>query len=155
MNIYDRMKELGIALPTPPKKGGKYATVKLFSENLLYVSGIGPALNGQDIFLGKVGAEVCIEEGKQAARYALLNLLSAVEANIGDLNRIKSFVKILSFVSSNDGFFEQPAIMDAATEMLGNIFGEQVGIPARSAIGVNVLPGNIPVEIEAIIELKQ
>lgn len=84
----------------------------------------------------------------------MLNLLAAFKRDIGSLDEIQSFVKMLALVSSENDFFEQPAVANGATDLLAEIFGEEIGLPARSAIGVNVLPGDIPVEIELLIELK-
>ncbi|MDO5377900.1 MAG: RidA family protein [Clostridia bacterium] len=152
MDVYQRMKELGCVLPPPPAKGGAYASVKPFGERLIYVSGCGPVLD--KAISGKLGREIDIETGMTCARNSMLNVLSAVQREIGDLNRIKSVVKILCFVNSADDFDQQPVVANGATLLLAELFGEQAGLPARSAIGVNVLPGNIPVEIEAIFELK-
>lgn len=152
MDVYRRMKELGFELPTPPAKGGAYASVKPFGERMIYVSGCGPMIDKE--ITGKLGREIDIETGMACARNSMLNVLSVVQREIGDLNRIGNVVKILCFVNSADDFYQQPAVANGATLMLEALFGEEVGLPSRSAVGVNVLPGNIPVEIEAIFELK-
>ncbi len=153
MNVYDRIKELGITLPQPPSKAGMYTQCVEFGQNLAYVSGCGPDLNGVEVIKGKLG-EMSIEEGQEAARCCALNALSILHRDLGDLNRIKRFVKALCFVASLDNFYEQPKVANGASQLLRDIFGHEEGVPARSAIGVNVLPGNIPVEIEYLIEVE-
>jgi len=153
MNVYDNLEKLGLVLPEAPVLGGIYVQTKCFGNELYYVSGTGP--NTKDTkFTGKLGSELSLEQGQDAARYAALNLLAVLNKNIGDLNKIKSFVKLLCFVASENDFYEQPEVSNAASQLLIDVFGETVGRATRSAIGVNVLPGNIPFEIEAIIELK-
>lgn len=152
MDIYEKLKSLNITLPPPPAKGGAYQSVKAFGNSLAYVSGCGPKVD-TDI-VGRLGREITLEQGASCARACMLNVLSAIERFTGDLNRIQSVVKITCFVSSADNFFDQPAVANGATNLLAELFGEEAGLPSRSAIGVNVLPGNIPVEIEALFELK-
>lgn len=151
MDVYDNLKALGIELPPPPQKGGVYVPVKVFNGNLLYFSGCGPNI-GEKKFIGKLGETVSLEEGQLACRNCILNILSAIQAEIKDLNRIKSFVKILVFVASSPDFYSQPAVANGATKLLVDIFGEKIGLPTRSAIATNVLPDNIAVEIEGIVE---
>ncbi len=149
-----RIRELGFELPTAPAKGGIYTPCKEFCQGkLAYVSGCGPAVSGQNI-TGKAGAEVDFDEASQAAVNCLLNVLAVLKAQLGDLSRIKSFVKMLVFVASSNDFYDQPKVANAATGLLAEIFGEEIGCPSRSAIGVNVLPGNITVEIEMLVELE-
>ena len=154
MCVYDKLKSLGITLPTAPPKGGVYVPVREFGNSLVYVSGNGPDINGEPYKRGKLGKELTLEEGKEAARLCALNILASLHSQIGDLNRIKSFVKVLGLVASTDEFFEQPQVMNGATELFEAVFGSEVGLAARSAIGTNVLPGNIPVEVELLLELK-
>ncbi len=153
MDVYENIKKAGIELPAPPSPAGIYNPVREFSDKLLYTSGIGPIKDGKAAVTGKLGGELDISQGQDAARVTILNLLSAVQVVIGDLNKIKRIVKVLGFVASTDDFFDQPKVMNAASQILIDIFGEEKGKAARSAIGVNVLPMNIPVEIEAVIEL--
>lgn len=149
-----RIRELGLTLPEAPAKGGVYTPCKEFCQGkLAYVSGCGPAINGQNI-TGKAGGEVGFEEASQAAVNCLLNVLAVLKAKLGDLSRIRSFVKMLVFVASSNDFYDQPKVANAATGLLTEIFGEEAGCPSRSAIGVNVLPGNITVEIEVLVEVE-
>jgi len=154
VSIEQKMNELNINLPEVPKAAGIYSQYRSFGENFVYISGCGTAINGQDTYLGKLGRDLTIEEGQHAARNCMLNALAILKANLGSLDKIKSFIKVLGFVASTDNFYDQPKVVNGATKFLSDIFGEQVGVGARSAIGTNVLPGNIPVEIELLLELK-
>ena len=153
MNVYDKLKELQVTLPAAPAKGGLYSPCQEFGNRLVYVSGCGPVI-GDQICSGKLGKEYTTEEGKELAKASMLNVLSVLEANIGDLNKVKRAIKILVFVASEDTFTEQPMVANGGSALLGELFGME-NLPARSAIGVNVLPGNIPVETEAIFELEE
>jgi len=152
MDVYERMKELGVTLPKAPAKGGVYAPIKQFGQGLVYVSGCGPNIAEQ--YKGKLGREFTIEQGQKFARNCMLNVLAVLEANIGDLRKIKNCVKILALVSSADDFFDQPAVANGGSQLLIDLFGPEIGTPSRSAIGVNALPSNMPVEIEGLFELS-
>ena len=154
MDVNQRMKEKGIVIPSSPAPGGIYTPAREFGEKLVYSSGCGPQVNGIPVHVGKVGAEVSFSQAQEAAKACMLNVLSVLKAQIGDLNRVKRVVKTLAFVASANDFTDQPAVINAASQLLLDIFGEEAGKGARSAIGVNVLPGNIPVEIEVLFELK-
>lgn len=140
------------SLPPLPQAGGSYLLVKPFGERLLYVSGCGPNTDAQ-VYTGRLGEEISADEGYEAARSCIRNLLSAVQDCIGNLGRIKSFVKLTVFVASSQGFYEQSLVANGATDLLRQLFGDDIGLPARSAIGVYSLPHNIPVEVEALVEL--
>ena len=152
MDIYARLKELSLELPELPPRGGIYKPVKQVG-NMLYVSGQGATIKGVPAIVGHVGAERTIEEGQDAARLCTMNCLSTLHDYLGDLNRIKSLVKTLGFVASAPGFNAQPKVIDGASKLLMDIFGEANGVGARSAIGTNELPGGITVEIEFIFEI--
>ncbi len=151
MRIERILEEKGIVLPDMPPLAGKYKRVTHVGT-LAFVSGQGPIVEGSAAVKGRLGESVTIEEGQHAARLCALNALSVLKSHLGDLDRIKQFVKILGFVSSAQGFTEQPTVMDGASLLLEELFGEE-GIAARSAIGTNQLPGDIPVEIEFIVEI--
>ena len=153
MDVYERMKELGVELPPPLPAGGLYQPA-LQVGDLVYVSGQGSFLKDGVTYDGKVGAERTIEEGQAAARLCVLNALSAVQARIGDLNKIERIVKLLGFVASAPGFNSQPAVMNGASQLLADIFGPDNGVAARSAIGTNELPLNLTVEVEFLFKLK-
>lgn len=151
MKIDERLASLNIELPafSPPR--ALYVPVKQ-TGNQLYVSGQVPFAGGQPKFTGKVGAERPIEYAQDAARLCVLNMLAAVKAHVGDLERISNVVKITGFVNSEVGFDKQHLVMNAASQLLMDIFGE-AGAHARSAIGVNMLPFDVTVEVEGIFEV--
>lgn len=151
MNATEKLEKMGIELPPAPPKGGIYKPVRKVG-NMLYVSGQGATRNGVPIMEGKVGAECTLEQGQEAARVCTLNALAALKDFLGDLNEIKSVVKTLGFVASAPNFNSQPQVINGSSQLLKDIWGED-GVGARSAIGVNELPGNIPVEIEFIFEV--
>lgn len=150
--IEDRLKELGYVLPAPPPKLANYVSCVLVND-ILYTSGAGCYVEEKPLFLGRLGEEVTIEQGYEAAKITVLNLLSIVKEEIGDLDRMDRFVKLLGFVSSAPDFYEQPRIINGASDFLIEIMGEK-GKHARSAVGTSVLPFNNPIEIEAIIKIK-
>ena len=152
MDVYERMKGLGISLPKAPTKGGVYAQMKQFGSGLVYVSGCGPSM--AEPIKGKVGKDFDIAQGQGFARNCMLNVLAVLEANIGDLRKIKNCVKILTMVASTDDFFDQPAVANGGSQLLIDLFGPEIGMPSRSAIGVNALPFNIPVETEGLFEIE-
>ena len=152
MNVYEKLKKLGLELPMAPSKGGVYTPCKRFGEGLAYISGCGPIIDGEQI-AGKLGCDFSVEEGQKYAQQCMLNVLSVLEAKIGDLNKVQDVVKILVFVASADDFYQQPQVANGASNLLVALFGDEIGAPTRSAIGLNVLPGNIPVEIEAIFQI--
>lgn len=153
MDVYENLKKLNIQLPTITAPKYIYELCKR-SGNHLYISGQGPIINGDVMYKGKLGKEITIEEGKKAAELCVLNCLSIVENSIGDLNKIKSVVKLLGFVSSAPSFNDQPEVINGASQLLIDILGDR-GRHARSAIGVNELPLNIAVEIEMIVEIEE
>lgn len=153
MNVYDKLKEMNLEIPQAPPKGGVYSPCQEFGDNLVYISGCGPVV-GTELITGKLGQDFTTEQGKEFSRNAMLNALAVLQAQVGDLNKVKRAVKILTFVASDDSFYEQPAVANGGSELLAALFGAD-RVPARSAIGVNVLPGNIPVETEAIFEIGE
>ena len=150
-DVYERLKELGHELPVQPPKGGIYKPARLLG-NALYVSGQGATVAGVPEITGKIGVDRTIEEGQAAARLCVMNALSTLHSELGDLNKIRGLVKLLGFVQSAPQFSMQPKVIDGASALLRDIWGED-GVGARSAIGVNELPGNISVEIEFIFEV--
>jgi len=152
MDIYGKLKELGITLPQTAKVMGLYVPVKIVG-NMVYVSGQGPMVDGKPICTGKVGKDVTIEQAQAAAKQIAINTLAALHEYVGDLNRIKTVVKVLGFVASADGFTEQPSVMNGFSQVFIDVFGEN-GRHARSAIGTNELPSNISVEIESAFYIE-
>jgi len=154
VRLDEALRKHGLLMPNPPAKGGMYEPAKDFGENFCYLSGCTPSFNGEAKWRGKLGAQISLEEGQQAAKLCALNLLANIQAAYGSLERVKRIAKMLVLVAGTDTFYEQPKVANGASELLVDIFGEEIGLCARSAIGVNALPGNAPVEIELLIELK-
>ena len=152
MDVYENIDKLGLVLPDPPKIGGVYLPAKQVG-NLLYLSGVGPVIDGKPIFTGKIGNNLTLEQGREAAQVVVLNMLSIIQNKLGDLNEVTGVIKILGWVASASNFNRQPEVINAASQLLVDIFGMD-GQHSRSAIGVNVLPGNIPVEIEGIFQVR-
>lgn len=155
LNLENALAKYGLVLPNPPPKGGVYEPVKEFGDGLYYLSGCGPVFNGEQRFTGKLGAEFTVEQGQEAARYCMLNLLANLKFRIGDLNKVKRIVKMLCFVAGTADFYDQPLVANGGSQLLVDIFGEDRGCCARSAVGMNALPGNIPVEIELLVEVDK
>ena len=151
MSAEQRLKELGLTLPQPPKPVANYVPAVRIG-NLLFVSGHGPFNDGKTKISGKVGQELTIEEGYQVARNVALNCLATIKNTIGDLDKVKRVVKLLGMVNCTEDFKEQPKVMNGCSDLLVAIFGEN-GRHARSAVGMQALPNRIPVEIEMILEV--
>ncbi|MDR0400984.1 MAG: RidA family protein [Treponema sp.] len=154
INLQKALERQGLVMPEPPARGGIYEPAREFGDNLFYLSGCGPVFNGDLRFRGKLGVELSVEQGQEAARYCVLNLLANLKARIGDLDRVKRIVKMLCFVAGADSFYDQPQVANGGSQLLVDIFGEERGRCARSAVGMNALPGNIPVEIELLVEVE-
>lgn len=150
--IEARLKELGVVLPEPPSPAAVYVPAITFG-NYVYTSGNDCRIDGKFMYEGKLGKDLTIEQGQEASRQTMINLLAVLKNHLGDLDRIKQIVKLLAFVNSAPGFVEQPYVINGASEFLEEVFGEK-GKHARSAIGTSELPFNIPVEIEMIVEIK-
>ena len=147
-----KLEALGLTLPPVSAPIGSYVTCKRQGD-LLYLSGAGPIVQGEVLYKGKVGAEITPDVGYEAAKVSALNLIAALKAELGDLSKVKSIVKLLGLVACADGFYGQPGVINGASDLLFEVFGEK-GRHARSAIGVFSLPMNIPVEIEMIVETE-
>ena len=154
MDIYEKLSQKGINIGVGPKPKGLYHPTLLTKDRLLYTSGTGPRKNEEPLYVGKVGDDVTMEEAKECAQLCIINILGHVQNELGDLNRVERVVKVLGFVASSDNFYGQTQVMNAASELLYDIFGEN-GIGTRSAIGVRCLPQNMPVEIEAVFQIRQ
>ncbi len=150
-----RLQELGITLPPPPKSIAKYKpTVQV--GNMLYVSGHGPAkIEGKPVpLLGKLGTKLNLEQGKESARLVGISILATVRSALGSLDKIQRLVKTLGMVNSAPDFLDQPLVINGFSELMAQVFGEDAGVGARIAVGMGALPGDIPVEVECIFELK-
>jgi enamine deaminase RidA (YjgF/YER057c/UK114 family) len=149
-NASDRLAELGITLPSVPTPAGAYIPARRVGD-LVYTSGQVPMVDGKPAALGKLGAEIDAEEGYRLARICALNALAAVDALVG-IDSVSGVVKVLGFVASASGFTGQPGVVNGASDLLGEIFGE-TGRHARSAVGVAELPLGVPVEVELIVQV--
>ncbi len=146
----DRLAELAITIPSVAKPVAAYVPA-VIAGNLVYTSGQLPSVEGKLAVTGKVGAEVDAETAKAMARICVLNGLAAAKNVLGSLDRITRVVKVVGFVASDPSFTGQPGVINGASELLGEIFGD-AGIHARSAVGVAVLPLDAPVEVEFLFE---
>lgn len=153
MSAETRIEELGLKLPPPPPPGGVYKPVVTVG-NIAYVSGHGPLTDDGNYITGRVGEDLDLEAGQAAARQTGLALLATMHAQLGSLNRVKRIVKTLALVNSTNDFCQQPQVINGYSELMRDVFGDDAGVGARSALATNVLPGGIPVEIEVIIELS-
>lgn len=152
MSAESRLKELGIQLPAATKPLGAYRPV-VISGNQAFTSGHGPLAADGTFIEGVVGDSLTKEQGYEAARFAGIVMLSSLQAELGSLDRIKRVVKVLGMVNSTADFVDQPAVINGCSELFRDVFGEENGIGARSAVGVASLPAGWCVEIEAIFEI--
>lgn len=153
MSAEQRLQQLHLELPPAPKPAGVYKPVVIVG-NLAYVSGHGPLLPDGKMLTGRVGADVDLAGGQKAARQVGLAILASLRAHLGSLDRVKRLVKLLGLVNSTNDFTQQPAVMNGCSELFRDIWGDDLGVGTRSALGTNVLPGNITVEVEALFELN-
>jgi enamine deaminase RidA (YjgF/YER057c/UK114 family) len=149
---YDRLAALGIALPPPPPPVANFVT-HVIEGKLMFLSGQGPTLPDGSQHRGKVGGDVTAEAAYEHARLTGINLIAVMEAALGDLTRIRRIVKVLGMVNATPDFADHPAVMNGCSDLFNAIFADR-GIHARSAVGFGSLPGQITVEIEAIVALE-
>src|SRR5688500_3784877 len=147
-----RLREAGIELPPTPRAVANYVGA-VRSGNLVFLAGQGPIAQGKALMTGKVGAEVSEQEGYRAARLSTLNLLSALRAEVGSLDRVRRVVKVTGWVNSAPGFTRQSFVMNGASDLLVQVFGD-AGRHARTSVSANELPLNIPGEIEMVVEVS-
>lgn len=152
MHIEEKIKSLGLVLSPPPAPAGNYIGAVTFGK-LVYLAGHGPSDADGNYRKGKVPTAVSIDEAYDAARLVGLNMLSTLKTEIGDLDRVRRFVKVLGMVNAEPEFEQQPKVINGFSDLMVEIFGD-AGCCARSAVGMGSLPFQIPVEIEAIVELK-
>lgn len=150
--IEQKLQELGITLPIPGEPKFSYIPCNQ-TGNLVYTSGQDCRIDGELMYTGKLGPDLTIEQGQEAARQTIINCLAVIKAHLGDLDRVVKIVKLLGFVNSAPGFADQPYVMNGASDLLVEVFGEN-GKHARSAIGTSELPFHTPVEIELIVEVR-
>lgn len=152
MNIEQKLLELNIVLPEPPPPVAAYVP-GIISGNMVYVSGQLPSREGKLQYTGKLGLDLDTQSGQQAARLAGINCLGVLKSLLGDLDRIRRIVKLNGYVQSGPDFYDQPKVINGASELMQEVFGE-VGQHARAAVGVNALPLNAACEIELIAEFR-
>ena len=153
MSADARIAELGLELPPAPSPGGVYVPI-VITGNMAYVSGHGPVLPDRSMIKGRVGEEKTLEEGYASARQTGLAILATLKENLGSLDRIKRVVKVLGMVNATPDFDKHPQVINGFSELMRDVFGEEKGLGARSAVGMGSLPGNITTEVEAIFELE-
>ena len=152
MNIEKRLQELSIEIQPAVSPLANYVSVQR-SGDQLYFSGAGPLRDGKPTMTGCLGADLSVEQGYAAAREGAINLICALKAAVGDLDKVEQIIKLLAFVRCTSDFAQQPAVVNGASDLLVQVFGDK-GRHARSAVGTNALPMNIPVEIEMIVRIK-
>ena len=150
--IEDKLKEMGITLPDTPAPVANYVPA-VRTGHLVYLSGLGPAARPDGTTpQGKLGDNMSVEDGYEAARLTGINILARLKGELGDLDKVKRVVKLLSMVNTTPDFTQQPAVANGCSDLMVEVFGEK-GRHARSAVGMNSLPNSIPVEIEIIVEV--
>ncbi|MFH1675666.1 MAG: RidA family protein [bacterium] len=152
MSVEEKLKEMGIELPTPPAPVAAYVPV-VQTGNLCFVSGQLPIAEGRVLTVGSAPSPCSIEAARDGARLCAINILAQLKAHLGSLDRIKKIVRINGFVQSQNGFFKQPDILNGASEFLAEVLGEK-GKHTRIAIGVYELPLNATMQIDAIVEVE-
>ena len=149
----ERFEQLNLQLPPAPTPMGVYKPF-LIVDNLVYVSGHGPLLTDKTLIAGRVNDTINIDVGKLAARQVGLAILATLKQNLGSLSKIKRVIKVLGMVNCTPDFQQHPSIINGCSELFAQVWGDDNGVGVRSAVGMGSLPGNIPVEIEAVFELE-
>jgi len=152
MSASDNLTKLGLALPSPPEPIGNYVPWRL-AGNMLYLSGVGPRNALGFSVTGKVGQALTVEEAYGAAKLCGLNLIANMTAALGSIDRVDTIIKVFGMVNAAPNFIEHPKVINGCTDLFVAVFGDN-GRPARSAVGMGSLPGNISVEIEAIVLVR-
>jgi len=150
--VEDKLKEMGLTLPSAPTPGGNYVPA-VRTGNLVFLSGVVPRRPDGNLFTGKVGKDLTIEEGYEAAKICALNLLANLKNEIGDLDKLVQVVKLLGMVNADLDFTQPPAVINGCSDLLVELFGDR-GKHARSAVGMATLPAGVAVEIEMIAEVS-
>ncbi len=153
MSIEQKALDLGLTIPNPPQPVGTYVPATRVG-NMVFTSGQLPTADDKLAFRGKVGRDLTVDEGYKAAEICILNCLGVIKKEIGSLDKVKKIVKVTGFVHSDEDFYEQPKVINGASDLLSKLFDEK-GKHARAAVGVNSLPLGAAVEIEIIVEIEQ
>jgi enamine deaminase RidA (YjgF/YER057c/UK114 family) len=151
-NAERRLAALCIELPLPPTPIGAYVE-SVQTGNLLYLSGILPVIGHEPKFMGRLGREYNVEQGREAARIAALNVLSAARNHLGSLDKVTRVVRLVAYIATEGDFYAQPKVADAASELLRDVFGEDK-LPVRMVLGVASLPLGVPVVLEVLFEVE-
>ena len=152
MRVEQELEKMGLRLPGPNPPAGSYIPA-VRVDKLLFLSGHGPRMDGEVKFRGKVGRDLTVEQGYEAAKLVMLNCLGTIKRAVGDLDQVERIVKVLGFINAPEGFRDTPKVLNGASDLLIHLYGEN-GRHARSAIGVAALPSEIAVEIEMVVQLK-
>ena len=148
-----KLEMLGITLPKKDRRGKGMVAIRQV-DDLLFISGHGPqTADGKPLYVGKVGSDITKEQAYEAARQCGINILAAIREYIGDLDRVDKVIKVFGLVACAPDFYEQPFVMHGFSDLMVEVLGDR-GLHARSAMGTNSLPGNIPVEVEAIVRIR-
>ena len=153
MTAEQRVADLKLELPPAPKPVAVYRPV-IIAGNMAYVSGHGPLKADKSLICGRVGQDLDLQKGYEAARQVGLAILATLRSELGSLNRVKRVIKVLGMVNCTADFRDHPKVINGCSELFAQVFGEQSGIGSRSAVGMGSLPSNIAVEIEAIFEVE-
>jgi enamine deaminase RidA (YjgF/YER057c/UK114 family) len=152
MSPEENFKALGLELPPAPTPSGVYVPLLIDGKHC-YVSGHGPVMPDKQLITGRVGAGMSMEDGKLAARQVGLTILATLKSHLGSLDKVKRVIKVLGMVNSDASFEKHPQVINGCSELFAEVWGKENGIGVRSAVGMGSLPGNIPVEVEALFEL--
>lgn len=152
VDIYDRLKSLQIELPEAPEPAANYSPAVVI-DNFIYISGQTPKQGSQLIHVGKLGVNVTLEDGYAAARLCGLRLLSAIDAAVGDLNKIERIIKLTVYINASDDFSAHPQVANGASDLFEQVLAER-GLHARAAVGVSSLPSNAAVEVDLIAKIS-
>lgn len=153
MSAEAKLKELNLVLPPSPKPIGVYKPI-VITGNLAYLSGHGPLRPDKKLITGRLGLDMDVESGYEAARVTGMAMLATLQTHLGSLDKVKRLVKLLGLVRCTDSFQDQPAVINGCSELFRDVFGQDAGVAARSALGTNALPSGMAVEIEAIFEVE-
>ena len=152
MEVEDKLRKLGLRLPSPATPVANYVPA-VRTGNLVFLSGHGPLAEDGALITGKLGSDLTVEQGYEAAKLVALGLLGSLKGLIGDLGKVRRIVKLLGMVNCDPTFMEHPRVIDGASDLLVEVFGDR-GRHARSAVGMSALPFNIAVEIEMVAEVE-
>ena len=154
MSAEERLEQLGFELPPAPKPAGLYKPVVVI-DNLAFVSGHGPLKSDGTLITGRVGADLDQKAGAVAAKQTALAILASLRKHLGSLDKVQRVIKVLGMVNSAHDFYAHPAVINGCSEVFAQVFGQDEGVGARSAVGMAALPNNMAVEVEAIFEVEE